>query len=123
MPKGPQVFGWTDTEYGPRVAVRLVDHRTTPDIYWSVRYNSYVLAEVRSNATPFEQRQAIDFNGRKVQLVSVNGMGEVRWTVEQWAIDCALRDEKEEWWDRVNGDGKEQLAAARHFGLAPKKQP
>lgn len=118
----PKVYGWKDTENGPRVTVRLEDHYTTPDIYWSARYNSYVLAEVRSDATPFEQRQAINWNGRKVMLVSVNGAGEVRWTVDQGAIDCALRDEKEEWWERVNGDGKEQLAAARHFGLAPKKQ-
>ena len=48
-------------------------------------------------------------------LVSVNGGGEVRWTVSQSQIDYAVEAEAR---GIRGGDAEEQLAAARHFGLA-----
>lgn len=96
---------------GHRVNVKLYDHETTNDVFWSERCNSYVLAA----AQPHE-RGAIKVGEAHATLVSVNGAGEVRWTVQQGQIDSALRLEA----DGIRGgDAEEQLAAARHFGLIP----
>lgn len=42
-----------------------------PDVYWSGRANSYVV---------------IEEDGRHT-LASINGIGEIRWTVESWNTD------------------------------------
>lgn len=99
---------------GCKVNVTLSSMRTTPDVFWSPRWegcngkgsmggcNSYVLALVQN----------------KVCLFSVNGCGEVRWEVTRHDIGMFLANEGESWW-RQGLEGYEQLQAARHFGIAP----
>jgi hypothetical protein len=99
-----KVHGWIEDErFGNCVNVQLANLYTTPDVFWSARGNSYVLA---SNAQDAAQPL----------LVSVNGLGEVRWTVDDRALQRALRHERESWFN-PQGDDAETLAAARHFKL------
>lgn len=115
----PKIHGWKPSRHDPKyqvVDVYLSNHRTTKDIFWNHRFNSYVLVEFKSDA--FGARcQPLKLDGKDVCLVAVNGAGEVRWTVEQWQLDSALHNEPEPW--AATGDGAESLEAARHFGLVP----
>jgi len=70
-PTGCRVYGYKDTPYGRRVDVALYDTRTTEDIYWSARCNSYVLAADPGDEAP--------------RLVCINGAGEVRWDATNYA--------------------------------------
>lgn len=65
-------------EYGGRgVAIGLDnfgDHNGR--VWWSDRHNSYVMV-------PDEKGNFL-FKGKKVQLLSINGIGEIRWNVEKY---------------------------------------
>lgn len=89
-------------------------------MWWSPRCNSYVLAELRADATSYDKHTAHTVDGKRVILASVNGIGEVRWTVDSDRIAYFLRDENKEHFSQT--DGHEQLAAARYFGLAPRRE-
>lgn len=94
------------------VDVLLSSMRSTEDIFWSRRSNSYVLVE------------GGDFHltdGRTAQLLSVNGIGEVRWPVWVSQIKQAVEMEAEGKL-KPDYDSFEQLEAARHFGLAEAKK-
>ena len=93
--------------------VALRDHETTDDVFWSERCNSYVLVGAAGGD---RDRLMCSVKGVGVSLVSVNGGGEVRWTVSQSQIDYAVEAEAR---GIRGGDAEEQLAAARHFGLVP----
>jgi hypothetical protein len=93
-----------------RVDVKLYDHETTSDIFWSERCNSYVLAAAQPH-----DREALKLGTANVLLVSVNGAGEIRWTVTKWQLDMSV--EQEAAGRKVGGDAEEQLAAAKHFGI------
>lgn len=134
MKESPKVHGWRKSDYQPDpthvrtvVDVHLREVRTTPDVFWSSRTNSYVLVAVPN---PFSTVKMVEawyrdnfflVGDRPAALVSVNGGGEVRWDVTRYMLNNALRNEErlkgEDWW--AKSDPAEQLAAARHFGLIP----
>ena len=128
-----KVHGWRKSEYQPdpnnhlRTVVdgHLHEVRTTPDVFWSKRCNSYVLVVVPN---PFSKVKMVEswyqdnffrVGDCSAALVSVNGEGEVRWDVTRYMLESALRNEEKlgarDWWK--DSDPAEQLAAARHFGL------
>ena len=83
-------------QYGRHgVDVGLTSMRTTPDIFWSDRGNSFVTVRPE----PDMRGEWIQPDGSRVDLLSINGMGEVRWQVFTWGADL--------------GEG-----AVEHFGLS-----
>jgi hypothetical protein len=88
---------------GNRVAVSLMEIRTTAEIFWSPRpsCSSYVLAEPEGPAGAWKTAPWYAPDGRPCLLVSVNGGGEVRWSVRP----------AEKIYDA------DQAAAVAHFGL------
>ena len=121
-----KIHGWKLSNYQPNpehpryvVDCQLREIRTTPDVWWSPSANSYVLAEVRNKETwantPATDRYFWVIDGKLVQLVSINGGGEVRWDVTKDRVERARAQENEAWGRK--GDSWEYLCAARHFGL------
>lgn len=105
---GPKIHGRTADG---RVDVELHDMVSTPDVHWSARSNSYVLVSTDRGGFTLA-------DGRKAALVSVNGAGEVRWDVQAWSLEHAVKSEgtgDAGIWSR--SDSCEQLTAARHFGI------
>ena len=120
------VKGWIKASWADRmlVDVALNSIRTTLDVYWSPPWdaphgghggcNSYVMAE--------SDMGEYAINNKKCSLYSINGMGEVRWSVSKSMIESALDSYNKiiaqghipEPWD---GDFFEYLLAARHFKL------
>lgn len=109
---------------GSVVDVKLYDFRTTQAVFWSPRWraetgggsggcNSFVLVE-----TEFGEWEA---GNKKCSLVSINGAGEVRWSVTKSTIERQLEEEKAPWWK--DDEYGESLKAARHFGLIPARVP
>ena len=112
---GAKVFGMKDTPYGKRVDVSLCETKTSRDIFWSPRweapkshggmggFNSYVV---------FADDDGIQ------TIASINGYGEVRWTLTErefkFAFDYAKDHPNPNPWD---GDWVEQLKVAAHFGV------
>jgi hypothetical protein len=100
-----------------RVDVALHSTATTTDIFWSTRFNSYVMAEVK----PETSGALLVRDGKWAVLTSVNGRGEVRWSYDIGDIERA--EDYEERCAEENrphgGDGDEMLAAARHFHIIP----
>lgn len=95
-------------EYGGYgVNCKLTSASPSPDVAW-VRGNSFVL--VASPKGPFLHK------GQRVDLVSINGMGEVRWPVWKMHIEQALELNEQETMD-PNWDSSMHLSAFRHFGL------
>lgn len=90
--------------------VRLHSMTSTNFVWWSHRCNSYVLCEG-------SERSHFTLDGRKVNLYSVNGIGEVRWDVMAHSIESGLRLEAQGKLD-PSYDSAEQLEAARYFGLS-----
>ena len=107
-----KVFGFTTRDGGYRcVDVRLYHMNTDEDVFWSKRKNSYVLVEV---PLPSGSRPTLTMpEGRVVRLVSINGIGEVRWE----AMDYQLRSLTEST-PTPGCDSEEILLAARHFKLS-----
>lgn len=88
----------------------MLDRAVTNDwVFWSPRHNSYVCVEhdIGDYVTP---------EGVRVDLASVNGIGEIRWWVQRWQIENALRTEKEMPLDPT-WDITEYLEAFKHFKL------
>jgi hypothetical protein len=103
----------TIQKYGDHgVDIKLTAIGSTDSVFWSHRTNSYVVVE--------NERGAFEIDGTKVSLVSINGFGEIRWTVERWMIDYALEYDAKGELTR-GADDYEYLEAARHFGLVEKK--
>ena len=100
---GAKVHGWAEDRFGRHVDIGLTNAQTTRDVFWSVGGNSYVLAE-----------NALD--SQQPLLVSINGMGEVRWVVSPQQIARAVEQERTGTL-RPYTDSAEYVAAARHFGL------
>lgn len=93
-----KIHGWN----GHKVDCKLHEVRTTEDIYWSERSNSYVLAKPEGKADGWGSEQTwLTPNGQKCWLLSINGGGEVRWSVLSSG--------------RIWDD--EQRAAIKHFKL------
>lgn len=107
-----------------RVNVKLYDTHTTRDIFWSEKFNSYVLVEVNRANAWLNMPECDDFyfqtkDGKWFTLVSVNGAGEVRWSVTKEQLERA-EDMEERYPDKISGwDDGEYLVAARHFRLIP----
>ena len=122
----PTIFKWTTSKYGPRVDVKLHDMNTTLGIFWSDSKNSYVLVE----ATPEAAIRGMDWlemflfrrGTQWFSLASINGAGEVRWTVDanRLASEERYEEQCEDEGREMHGDGVEFLAAARHFNLIAK---
>jgi hypothetical protein len=100
----PEVFEFGG--YG--VNVKLTVMETSKDIVW-VRGNSFVLVD-----SPEQGSFLLD--GQRVELVSINGIGEIRWKVWERDIIDGLRYEKEGK-TNINWDCIMHLAAYKHFGL------
>lgn len=129
-----KVHDWRKSDYQPDpkytrwvVDVHLREIRTTKDVYWSVNTNSYVLVDAtspwasRNQSEDWHERYHFKVDGKWAMLVSINGAGELRWDVLKDTLESHLKHEKEPWW-RETYEGAEALAAARHFGLIPKKE-
>ena len=58
----------TTAQGGYGMNIQLPVMRNTPAVFWSKRGNSYVIRE-------------------DLKIVSINGIGEIRWTVEEWNRD------------------------------------
>lgn len=92
------IYGWKDH----LVNIKLTEVRTTEKVFWSERSNSYVLAEPEGRADGWGSEQVwLTPDGRKCWLLSINGIGEVRWSVLSSG--------------RIWDD--EQKAAIKHFKL------
>jgi hypothetical protein len=89
---------------GHGVDIRLSNSRTTNQVFWSQRGNSYVI--VADDDGPHVK------DGQRVALLSINGMGQIRWRVSDTEIHSARRHEPQPDWDSF-----EFLAAFTHFGL------
>lgn len=72
---------------------RLNDAANHPDVFWSEQGNSYVV--VQNENAGWETPQ-----GYRCELLSINGMGELRWNVTS-----------------PNGNTAGDLEAAKYFGL------
>jgi hypothetical protein len=104
----PEVF-----EYGGYgVNVKLTSMQTSKDVVW-VRGNSFVLVDSPTRG-PF----TLGVNGQRVALVSINGLGEIRWDVRAYDIVNALQYAAEGKLD-ASWDCAMHLMAAKHFGLVP----
>lgn len=68
-------------DYG--VDIRIYNRFDPPDVFWSERGNSYVMVE------PRDPERALFFHPEHgpVNLVSINGLGEIRWDVLPWEVD------------------------------------
>lgn len=100
----------------------LHDMRTTADIFWSPRWgeygggNSYVLLKPRPGG--YGTSDLPRLNSEPVECVSINGIGEWRWTANARQVAYyrkALAEDPrvaERHWDSQEFD-----AAYRHFGL------
>lgn len=62
---------------GHGVDIRLTSMRSNQFVFWSARGNSYVV--VRDGAVNEPE---------KFRILSINGIGEIRWTVEDWNRDA-----------------------------------
>lgn len=96
-------------EYGGYgVNVKLTNANYSPDVAW-VRGNSFVLV-----ANP---KGRFLHGSQRVDLVSINGIGEIRWPVPDrdiWhAEDLEAKGMRDDSWDCFM-----HLSAARHFGLS-----
>lgn len=126
----PKIFGHRETEYGRRVDVQLHDTNTTTDVFWSAHKNSYVLASITDDNSWKSNPEAMErFYFQRGEewftLVSINGAGEVRWSVSKDRLEQAEEAEEENPEKCVDGapgawDMAEYLAAARHFNLIPR---
>lgn len=106
IPAKPKARVFKHGGYG--VDVKLNTMETTTDVFW-IRGNSYVLvAEDRGH---FKTK-----DGTRVAIVSVNGIGEVRWVFWESSVRDALRHQAagtlNESWDCASA-----LAAFNHFNL------
>lgn len=101
----PEVFDYGN--YG--VNIKLTSMETNKDVVW-VRGNSFVLVDD-------PKRGDFLLNGQRVALLSINGMGEIRWPVWHRDIIDAMHYLAEgkgaNTWDCFM-----HYEAFRHFGLA-----
>lgn len=120
-----RIHGWKKSNYQPDpqhprfvVDCSLWHTDTTPDVFWSERKNSYVLAEAMNPEEWGEdwlKHSCWLIDGKWVQLLSINGGGEVRWDASRRRVEDSIKDEGESWFPRC--EDFELLAAARHFAL------
>lgn len=62
---------------GVDIALRTM--RTSEDVFWTERANSYVLVESRDEGRHSMPKWT--HNGMRVDCLSINGIGEVRWAL------------------------------------------
>jgi hypothetical protein len=63
---------------GHGVARQLPHTRSTPGVFWSPRFNSYVAVYDPLRAVPYPRQSSAN----PYFVASINGIGEIRWTVE-----------------------------------------
>ena len=103
----PKIYGFTSRNGYRCVDVLLHDMATTESIYWSDRKNSYVLTE------PMDGEDQLTLpDGQAVRLVSVNGIGEVRWEAMSYQLSGILERAP-----TPGSDAHEVWCAARHLKL------
>jgi len=101
----PEVFEYGN--YG--VNIKLTSMETNKDVIW-VRGNSFILVDD-------PKRGDFLLGGQRVALLSINGMGEIRWPV--WSRDIIdglkylVKGDFDPSWDCMM-----HLKAYQHFGLA-----
>ena len=86
---------------GYGVDVKLISYSNPSDVFWSEKCNSYVIVEPRD---PDRALFTHPEHG-PVNLISINGMGEIRWDTLPWDVDKP-----------------EQKAAMEFFGLSLKEK-
>jgi hypothetical protein len=90
---------------GYGVDIKLHHDRNNSQVYWSRRYNSFVICE--------DERGTWLFNGTTpVALYSINGIGEIRWGITPLE---AKRTSSGGYYDADEG-----ADAAEYFGLTPR---
>jgi hypothetical protein len=109
-----RVYGFVSRNGYRCVDVLLNSMNTTENVFWSPRANSYVLCEPGMQSAKLGDVPHLP-DGTAVDLVSVNGIGEVRWQAMGWQLESMLERPP-----YPGSDGEEILAAARHFGLSYK---
>jgi len=82
----------------------LEDVCTTKDVFWSRNHNSYVLVDAGGKTN---MRELWYSGNRLVELVSINGNGQIRWG----AAPADVND-----WQKIDPN-HEYVKAAAHFGL------
>lgn len=101
----PEVFEYGN--YG--VNCKLTSMQTNKDVFWH-RGNSFVVVDD-------PQRGGFLLGSQRVSLVSINGIGEIRWPVWSREVVQALQYAAEGKLD-ATWDCAMHLLAAKHFGLA-----
>jgi hypothetical protein len=89
---------------GHGVTTQLTTTRNTPGVFWSRRHNSFVI--VRDEQGPWR------LGTERVALLSINGIGQVRWAVRPPAPGAVVADD-------TYGDAQEDRDAAAYFTLEP----
>lgn len=102
-------------DYGHYIDVTLHDHETTKDIYWSPVWAAPPDRGGRGGLNSY--LVFADVHG-EIGIASVNGAGEIRWTIPEWQAKYAFRCEQKfpnspPW----AGDWVEQLGVLKHFGV------
>jgi hypothetical protein len=65
--------------YGVKRELRTT--RSTAAVYWSPKFNSYVVVERKPQR---EGMSADDAERGEYQVLSINGLGEIRWALDPW---------------------------------------
>lgn len=60
---------------GNGVDIRLTSVANTSQVFWSHKHNSYVIVE--------DEKGEWSYYGKRVALLSINGIGEIRWRVTE----------------------------------------
>lgn len=90
------------TPYGGHgVQIGLQHANNTAQVFWSQQYNSFVI-------TPDPKGQWLTPDDEQVSLLSINGIGEIRWPVMHYGSGM-----------KYFREGSEELAAIDYFHLKP----
>lgn len=101
------IFGYKQLGGHRAIDVALRTMRTSPDVFWTERANSYVLVQDDDGRAPWMH------NGTPVYCYSVNGIGEVRWNLTPRDVyeyeDLAT--------PKQFPTDREMMGVVEHFGL------
>lgn len=97
------------------VNVKLHDHRSTKDVFWSPRWDAPASHGGHGGCNSYV---VVNHDRDGVMIASINGAGEIRWYLTAanilYAFQCELLYPDVQPWA---GDWVENLKVARHFGV------
>jgi hypothetical protein len=78
----PEYNDFQKEEYGERLRVKPQHHGDTELIKWSQKYDGYEVRPYNSYTLVLDEKGAwVDKHGNRVTCYSINGCGEVRWSL------------------------------------------